>query len=241
MSTPVVNDIPVFKDEASGPRKWFNGMPVNPASNPDYICQFYDFIDGLDISTSDWALVKDSGASVAVGADGDGGTLVITSTATTNDDGGSAQSIQECFEMTPGKQLWFECRAQINDATESEHFFGLSVAFATDPEAVLASANRIGFAKLDGATTMAFSTVATSVAQTLTTGKVWAADTYRRLGFHYDGAGNVNVYVDREYVGQVVSGLPVSTNMAIALYNLSGVNTGTKTATIDYVMVVRER
>lgn len=241
MSTPIVNDTAVYKEEISGPRKWFNGMPANPAGHPDYVCQFYDFIDPTDISATDWTIVKDASATVAVGADADNGTVVITSNTTTDDDGGSLQSIQECFEVTLGKQLWFECKAQINDATESESFFGLSVAFATNPEAVLSAANRLGFAKIDGSTSCTFDSVSGSVNSSMSTGKVWVASTYKVLGFHWDGAGKINVYVDREYVGQVASGIPTATNMAIALYNLSGVNTGTKTATIDYVMVVRER
>lgn len=241
MSFPFPNDNLLLKEETSGPRAPYSNAPVS--FDMDYVVEKWDFIRGLDVSSTDWLTVKDASATAAVGADASCGSVVLSSAATTDDDGASIQSIQECYQLTTGKKLWLEMLVQTSDATQSEHFFGLSVAFATNPEAVLSAANRVGFAKVDGSTSCLISCVssAAGTTQTVDTGKVWVAATNKRLNMYWDGAGKLNFYVDREYVGQLTSGIPTATAMAIALYHLSGDASGTKTSTIDYVAVARER
>lgn len=240
MSSYLPNDNLVYAPVTAGPRRWMSGQPI-AYSDLDYSFEKWDFIRGLDISATDWLIVKDSSAAVAVGADAVNGTCVITSNATTDDDGGSFQSIQECYQLLSGKQAWWECKFQISDATQSELYMGLSVAFATNPEAILSSANRIGFDKVDGSTRLRATATATSVSQVLDTGYDMVAATYVTVGFHWDGSGNVNFYLNRNYVGQMTSGLPTATAMALACYHLSGDANGTKTATIDYVSFAKER
>lgn len=242
MSFILPNDNLVYKEDLSSARRWMSGQPVGSYSDLDYVVEKWDFIRGLDISATDWTIVKDASATVAVGADAVNGTVVITSNTTTDDDGGSFQSIQECYQLLTGKQAWWECKFQISDATQSELYMGLSVAFATNPEAILSSANRIGFDKIDGSTRLrATSTSTAGGTQVVDVGYDMVAATYVTVGLHWDGAGKVNFFVNRQYVGQLSSGLPTATAMALASYHLSGDASGTKTCTIDYVSFVKER
>jgi hypothetical protein len=71
---------------------------------------------------------------------------VLTSTATTDNDGASIQAGVASFARTSGKKLWFECRVKVSDI-DSDLFVGLSEVIATNPEDVLgATIHKIGIA-----------------------------------------------------------------------------------------------
>ena len=68
---------------------------LNTGVWPDQCVKWDDFVDELDTG---WVVVKDSGATVAIAADVHNGVLVITSAATTDNDGGSIQA-NEIFQL----------------------------------------------------------------------------------------------------------------------------------------------
>ena len=69
---------------------------------PDQCTKWDDFVMELDTG---WTVVKDAGADVSIAADVANGVLVITSAATTDDDGGSIQA-NEIFRL-PNVQVLF--------------------------------------------------------------------------------------------------------------------------------------
>ena len=48
-------------------------------------------------------------------------------------------------------------------------------------------------------------------------------------------------FVDRQLKATHTANIPEDDNMTVGLFHLSGVNTGTKTSTWDYVFVAMER
>ena len=80
---------PILFAGKDSPRKWFENLPVD--KNPDYVTYMDDFTGIALDTTNDWTVVKDSSATAALGADAESGTLVLTSQATTDDDGASVQ------------------------------------------------------------------------------------------------------------------------------------------------------
>ena len=62
---------------------------------PDQCVLMDDFVFEFDTG---WTIIKDTGADVSIAADTVNGVAVITSTATTNDDGGSIQG-NEIFQL----------------------------------------------------------------------------------------------------------------------------------------------
>lgn len=218
-------------------RAWHANLPV--ANDPDYTVFFEDFIRAVD-ETNDWAIVKDSSAAAAQVADALNGEYALTSQATTNDDGASIQTVQESWKLEDGKRLWFEAKVKVSDADDMDAFVGMSVNFTTNPEAALTAADRVGFQINDGAASILAKTEKNGTETSTDTGADAADATYVKLGFYFDGY-NVHFYVNRFYVATHTANVPDDENLAIALFELSGSNSGTKSMTVDYVMVVKER
>lgn len=215
---------------------WYADMPMG--FGPDYV-RFWDDFTGIAVdSTNAWTVVKDSSATVAIVADTMGGEIALTSATTTDDDGASIQG-NEVFLPAAGRTIWFEARIKIADATEQDLFVGLCENFATNPEAALAASNRIGFQKNDGSTLFLTKTEVADTETSTTTEIAAAAATYVTLGFKVNGVGSVEFYINRNRVATHTT-VP-ATELAPAIFHLSGVNTGTKSLTADYVLVVATR
>ena len=142
---------PVLFAGKNNTKKWFENLPVSV--NPDFVVYMDDFTGVALDSTNDWTVVKDSSASAALGADAESGTLVLTSNATTDNDGASVQG-NEIFALAAGRDIWFETKVKVGDSEGSaiDLCVGLTVNFATNPEAMLAAADRIVFQVDDGDT-----------------------------------------------------------------------------------------
>lgn len=221
----------------NGNRAFFQDLPLG--IDLDHHIFFDDFNKIAINSTNDWTVVKDSGASVALGTDANFGTVVLTSAATTDDDGASIQS-QEIFLPAAGKKIWFETRLQGSSVADMDVFVGLSENFATNPEAVLAASNYIGFRITDGSALIYMQTEASDT-QTSTSSTVSAVDaTNIILGFVVDGTSKVTYYINREEVGSITTNIP-TTELAVALFSLSGSITGTRSMTVDYVFAASSR
>lgn len=226
------------------PRALFSSMPQGPDLACDYQIFFDDFLASVNDATNQWIVVKDTGATALVGTgDVENGALTITSTATTDDDGGSIQRAETTFLFKSGKKLWFEARVKVSDADQGEMFVGLADNFATDPEAVIAEGlARVGFELIDGSAVI--NTVLdndTAATKTVLTGYSMSDDTYVKLGFRTDGA-SVRFYVNRALVStQSIPSAVAAVTMGPAFFHLSGNASGTHTAAIDYIMAVQER
>tara|TARA_R100000664_G_scaffold34118_1_gene54145 strand:- start:1157 stop:1873 length:717 start_codon:yes stop_codon:yes gene_type:complete len=231
---------PVLYAGKDGQRQWFENLPV--ANNPDYLMYMDDFTGVALDSTNDWTVVKDSSATAALGADAENGTLVLTSEATTDNDGASVQG-NEIFALSSTRDIWFETKLFITDAEGDamDVCVGLTVNFATNPEAMLTAADRIVFQIDDGDSNIDCVTEKDGTATTTDSGIDIVSGTAVTLGFHVKGTGSVEFFVNRNKVATHTANLPDNENLAIGAMELSGSATGTKSMTIDYLMAVQNR
>lgn len=220
-----------------GLRSFFHNFPLS--RDPDYVSLWDDFVMVDDDQTNDWTVVKDSSASVGIVADTRGGELLLSSQATTDDDGSSIQG-NEIFAPAAGKEIWFETRIKVADADDMDVFVGLTENFASNPEAVLTASNRIGFQINDGSASILCKSEASDVETSKDSEEDAADATYVKLSFHVVGTSLIEFFVNRIKVAEIETNIPTA-NMAVALFELSGSNSGTKTLTADYVMAVMTR
>lgn len=212
------------------------------ARNPD---DWFIVKDDFEGGASDvpnahiWEIVKDSGATVAIDSDADKGTVTITSAATTDNDGGLLQSINEMFAASSGKRIAVEARVKVSDADQSDFFFGLSEKVATNPENILTASNRVGFQSDDGDAALLCKSEKSDVETSKSAEQDLADATYVKLGICYDG-DKWHFYVDDNGVATISSDNPTA-NLALALCSLSGDATGTKTCTADFIRACSER
>ena len=217
------------------PRDLFNLARLN---QPDWLFVHDDFNQTLD--SNRWATVKDSGASAAVGSDAAMGTLVLSSAATTNDDGALVQSAQEFVLPAANKRFAAEIRVKFSDADQHDFFFGFSQKAATNPENILTASNRIGFQINDEDASILCKSEAADVETSKDSESDAADDTYVVLGVSYDGNGRLTYYVNQSPVAAIETNIP-ATELAVAYFNLSGNNSGTHTSTADYITYCVER
>ena len=231
---------PVLYAGKDGQRQWFENLPV--ANNPAYLMYMDDFTGIALDTTNDWTLIKDSSATAALGADAENGTLVLTSQATTDNDGASVQG-NEIFALSTTRDIWFETKLFITDAEGDamDVCVGLTVNFATNPEAMLTAADRIVFQIDDGDSNIDCVTEKDGTATTTDSGIDIVSGTSVTLGFHVKGTGSVEFFVNRNKVATHTANLPDDENLAIGAMELSGSATGTKSMTIDYLMAVQNR
>lgn len=220
------------------PRAIFSKMPVGV----DMLADFHIFFDDFLIEQTELDEVKDVGAAIAVVADAENGVLRITSTATTDNDGGLVQLDETSFLVKSGKKLMFEARVRVSDADQGEMFIGLADTAATNPEAVIASGlARVGFELVDGSA--AINTVIdddTTSTRTALSSSMSDA-TFVRLGFMTDGA-SIRFYVNRSLVStQSIPSAIAAVTLGPAFFHLSGDDQGTHTADCDYILVCQER
>lgn len=230
---------PVLYAGVNGSKKWFADLPVGV--NPDYVVLMDDFTGIALDATSDWTVVKDSGASAAIGADAESGTLILSSAATTDNDGASVQG-NEIFRVASGRDIWFETKCWITDAEEDnmDLCVGLTVNFATNPEAMLTATDRIVFQINDGGTSILAITEKNGTETSTDTG-LDAEAFSQTLGFHVKGTGSVEFFVNRVKVATHTTNIPDDENLAVGAMQLSGSASGTKSANIDYLLASQTR
>ena len=231
---------PILFAGKDGQRQWFENLPID--RNPDYLVYMDDFTGVALDSTNDWTVVKDSSASAAIAADVVGGALTLSSQATTDNDGASIQG-NEIFAVATDKDIWFETKITPTDA-EGDNMdicIGLTVNFATNPEAMLTAADRIVFQVDDGDSNIDCVTEKNGTATTTDSGVDIASGTAVTLGFHVKSTGSVEFFVNRNKVATHTANIPDDENLALGAMQLSGSATGTKSMNIDYIFAAQVR
>jgi hypothetical protein len=219
-------------------RGLFGGFPLS--FDVDHHILFDDFNFVAVDSTNDWTVVKDASASVAIQADTVGGNLLMSSAATTENDGSSIQG-NEVFKAAADRILYFEIRVSLSDADQMDFFAGFTVNFATNPEAVLTATDRIGFQIDDGNASILCKTEKDDT-ETSTDSGIDAADaTFVKLGIRVIGIQAVEFYVNRNLVATHTTNIVDDEELTVAVMELSGDATGTKTAAVDYVLAASTR
>ena len=239
------------KTHFSGPVLFSNARPtlenLNIKAWPDQVVYMDDFTGVAFDNTNDWTVVKDSSATVALDADVLNGAVKLSSQATTDNDGSSIQG-NEIFALpsTAGEKLYFEARFSMSDADQMDLFIGVCENFATNPENCLAAANRIGFQIDDGDATphLISESGGTETDTTLSgTADDFADDTNVTVSFvatKGTSTDTVKYYINRKLVGTHTTNIPTA-NMAAAAMEISGDASGTKSMSIDYIMVAQDR
>lgn len=190
--------------------------------------------------TFKWDVIKDSSAAATIEADQANGVALLSSAATTENDGCLVQSLNEFVLPTSGKRFAFECRIRSADADQMDVFVGLAQRAATNPEATLTASNRIGF-QINDESASILCKMEKADLETSVDSQVDAVDaTYITLGFAYDGGDSVEFEVDGQSVAVIRENIP-ATELAIALFQLSGSASGTHTLRCDYVRCAVER
>jgi len=220
---------------------YFAGMAEMPIGiNLAVFSLLDDFVEtGIDTSHS-WTVVKDASASVSIVADTVGGEVALTSAATTDNDGASIQG-NEVFSVDADKVLYFQTRVKCNDADQTDICVGLTVNFATNPEAMLTAADRIVFQVDDGDASILCKTEKGGTETSTDSGVDLADDTYVVLGFQVEGTGVVTFFVNGRQVAQHTANIPDTENMALAAMSLSGSASGTRATTLDYIFGAQTR
>ena len=215
------------------------GTDLTIGADNDVVVYMDDFLGVALDSTNDWTVVKDSGATAGIVADTVNGVLELTSAATTDDDGASVQG-NEVFKVQADKVVWFETKLQCNDADQTDICVGLTVNFATNPEAMLAAADRIVFQVNDGDASILCKTESGSTETSTDSLVDLVDDTYVTLGFRVQSTGQVGFYVNRQLVATHTTNIP-TTELALGAMSVSGSATGTRSTKVDYIFAAATR
>lgn len=195
--------------------------------------------DFHSITLAEW-VITESGAGTQTISDADNGILLLTNAAADDNsismqlgntaDGGAGES----FLPTAGRNIWFECRAAISDATQSDWLCGLVVTDTTP----LANANGIYFRKDDGDTQIDFETNASSIAST--SSNIFTMNTgFITYGFKVTGTNLVEAYINDVLVARHTTQIP-TTELRLTFHIQNGEGVA-KSAQIDYVHVAQHR
>ena len=232
------HNTPVLYNGYGANYKALREMPIS--INPDFFEISDDFVGVAFDATNDWTVVRDSGAAVALVADAVGGELALTSAATTDNDGASIQG-NEVFAVATGKNIYFQTRLKCTDADQTDICAGLTVNFASNPEAMLTAADRIVFQVDDGNASILCITEKNGTETSTDSGIDLADATYILLAFSVNGTGAVKFYIDGTLVATHGTTIPDDENMTVAAMSVSGNATGTRVTTLDYIIAAETR
>ncbi len=219
----------------------FAGMTDMPIGIDLSVFSLLDDFVGVAIDTTNsWTVVKDSSATVAIVADTVGGEVALTSAATTDNDGASIQG-NEIFAVAADKNIYFSTRLKCNDADQTDICAGLTLNFATNPEAMLTATDRIVFQVDDGNASILCKTEKNGTETSTDSGVDLADDTYAVLSFNVASTGSVTFFVNGRKVAQHTTNIPDDENLALAAMSLSGSASGTRATTLDYIIGAQTR
>ena len=232
------HNTPVLYNGYGAGYKALRNMPIS--INPDFFEISDDFVGILLNATNTWTVIKDSGASVAIIADTTGGEVTLLSAATTDDDGASIQG-NEIFTVAAGKDIFFETRIKCNDADQTDICVGLTVNFATNPEAMLTAADRIVFQVDDGDASILCKTEQSGTETSTDSGIDMVDATYIVLGFSVNSANSVEFFINGALVATHTTNIVDDENLTVAAMSVSGSTSGTRATDLDYIIAAQTR
>lgn len=235
-------DFPIFAP-ASSSNMWSN-CPADGYADPSLASHFFDDFfrfKEADGSERYWNIDGTNVGTIAVTSTADkasNGVIIFTNNAA-DDDMTQMQWLGEAWDLestTAGKKIWFEARVQLSDATQSDAIIGLCI---TDSTLIAGLSDGVYFHKDDGDTNWDFATEKDSTA-TETAGIATADTSWVKLGFYYDGVGNVTPYVDGTAGTAHTANIPDDEQLTIS-FALQNGEAAAKNMYVDYVKVVQER
>lgn len=202
---------------------------------------FYDQ-DWDHYVAGDWTSTETeagAGDTVIALTDGEGGVLLVTNDAADND-ATFLQKKGESFKFAAGKRTFFESRIKTSDATQSDIVIGLQITDTTP----LAVTDGVYFLKADDAATVEFKSLMNSAGVTQAAVATMADNTWITLGFYYDGASAIEVYVNDVLVATVTvsAGTTLCNDEELTVsFGIQNGAAAAKTLSVDYIFVAQER
>lgn len=194
------------------------------------------FDDFDSFTAANWTVTETQAGATQGVVDGDGGILALVNSAA-DDDLNAIQWSKETFKFEAGKRLWFKARFKVSDATQSDLVIGLQITDTTP----LAVTDGTYFVKADGSTSLSLVVTKNSTATTTTGVATLADNTYVSVGFVYDGASKIDVYVnDVRVKSSVTTNLCDDEDLTVSIAVQNG-EAAAKTLSVDYVFVAKER
>lgn len=200
--------------------------------------RFHTFYEDFDyFVAANWTITETQAGATQALTDGDGGLLLLTNTAADNDLI-SLQKVGESFRFATNKRLWYGCRFQVSDATQSDVLFGLVITDTTPLDVT----DGVFFMKDDGDANIDFySEKNNTQTSELAIGTLVTA-TFVELQFYWDGVSKIWYAVD----GVVKGFIEPSTNLpddedSTVTFAIQNGEAVAKTMTVDYVFACKER
>ncbi len=169
----------------SAPNYVFNNYPK---PTPPRIYEYFN--DFSTYAAGDWTVTAVGGGTSAL-SDANGGKLVATTGASTNDIQGN-QLTKKTFAFTTGSQVWYSINIALTNATNAAFMAGLADSFVG-----LAPTDGVYFSKLAASTTLTAVIRAASTSTTVTlnsSARTMANATAYTLSFWYDGVSKLYFY-----------------------------------------------
>lgn len=243
---------------ATQPALWAGAPSLNDNDASRAFVFFDDFINPASATASDYHAYTsndDAGTGTNAFQDAPGGIYNVV-TAAADNDYHAMSSVAENWLFAAGKELWFEARFKLAEATTSEStwWFGLTDTLTTGGM----QANALGpLASYDGALIWKTPETAltvnfeTSNAGTQNTASAFAtsiSDTWQRAGFYFDGAATTSTITPYFHDGEdwtVGTAQDITLAGLEAMHMVFGVKAGptaaAETLQVDYVKVVQLR
>lgn len=240
------------------PANLWKGAPGPGADPLEYFVLFDDFLNPASATVSDlmaWTSAGDGATGTNAFQDAAGGVFNLV-TAAADNDYHELTSVAENWLFASGKELWFEARFKIAEATtlESTWWFGLSDTLTTGGF----QANAAGpLASYDGALifktpetamTVNFETSNAGTQNTLSAFATSITNTWHRAGFHFNGAATTSVITPWFHNGTSWTkgtGQNITLSGLEEMHVVAGVKAGptaaAETLQIDYIKCVQLR
>lgn len=209
------------------------------APDPTQVHTWFDDFD--QYVAADWTITETGTGTRAVG-NLNNGILVVTNGASDDDanflqwSGNTNAATVETWKFVANKPLWFKSRFKISDATQSDLVLGLAITDTTP----LSVSDGVYFLKADASTTLNL-LVTKNGTSTTTAAATLADDTYVTVGFVYDGASRIDVYLNDVRVGSsVTTNLPDDEELTIT-FGIQNGEAVAKILSLDYIFVSAER
>ena len=231
--------------------------PLDP--NPNVaVTLFDDFLaPALDDASGLWVEVDDGATGTNISGDIIGGSMKIVTAASDNDHH-AIRSASQCFNLVGTKELWFEVRFRITEATtnESTWWFGVLDALTTggmqaNTAGPLATYDGILMWTQEGDLAILSETSNAGTQATNTTLGNYVSGTWTRLGFHVSSAATTAVVTFYSNLDDtaVMTAFGTTKNltrsglqeMHVVLGLKTGPSAAIETLEIDYVKCVQLR
>lgn len=243
---------------ATPPALWKHAPAAGDIDPSTAFVFFDDFLNPASATASDYHAYTsndDAGTGTNAFQDVPGGVYNIV-TAAADNDYHAMSSVAENWLFAEGKELWFEARFKIAEATTSEStwWFGLTDTLTTGGM----QANALGpLASYDGALiyktpetalTVNFETSNAGTQNTLSAFATSISDTWHRAGFYFDGAATTSTITPYFHNGTdwtVGTAQDITLSGLEAMHAVFGVKAGptggAETLQVDYLKIVQTR